>query len=174
MSVAACQFCIWSKELLGLLLFLLKPWLSVHWPTGTWVPSFVYKFHVIWTLSLLLVLFVNLQLWVPCRTIRSLFWCAVGLPMLLLAQQEGHEWAPRGGQCQPKPACCWKLVELQPWQWKCAQSVGNRSWGCQIVSPPATVAYIGSVFEFLFFSSLFGTVFFWRDTQSLFCFCSSQ
>lgn len=65
MSVAACPFCIWGKELLGVLLFLLKLWLNVHWHAGTWVPSFVCEFHVIQNWLLLLLLFVNLQLQFP-------------------------------------------------------------------------------------------------------------
>lgn len=112
MSVAAFLFCIWCKELLGPLLFLLKPWLNVHWHAGTWVPSFVYEFHVIQNLSLLLLQIVSLQLWVPCsgRTVRFLSWFTVWRHVLLLAQHKGQEWAAGGRKHQPKPACCWKFT----------------------------------------------------------------
>lgn len=114
MSVAACQFCIWCKELLGPLLFLLKPRLNVHWHAGTWVPLFVYEFHVIRNLLLLLLLFANLQPWFLCsgRSVRS--WFTVGLCVLVLAQHKGQEWAAVGRQHQPQPSM---LLKARLWNY---------------------------------------------------------
>lgn len=163
MSVVACLFCIWCKELLGLLLLLLKPWLSVHWHTGTWIPSFVHEFHIIWNLLLLLLLF--LQLWVPCssRTIRSLLWFTVELHVLVLAQYKGQGCAAVGSQHQPKPTLLkghlWNysprgegLLSHSGYQILCVQDCHFACYCC-LYSFHSSVSLV---------HLSFGTVLFWR------------
>lgn len=170
MSVAACQFCIWCKELLGPLLFLLKPWLNVHWHAGTWVPSFVYEFHVIPNLSLLLLLFVNLQLWVPCGggTVRSLsrFTCSCWHSTRGRSEQlEVENISPNQHAAESS------LMKRQPWRGRFAQSVGDQILGvqnCHFTCYCCLCRFHSSVSLFQF---SFGTAFFFlKDVQSSFCF----